>query len=98
MYTSGYYGLYYGAVFLTYNQLVIQDLDFVIFYIRNISDESSRGSVLFSYDFEYNVCLELLINGYFGKTNREYTFAINRSTYERQTKGLFAEFSIKLGF
>ncbi len=97
-YTPNYYGIYYGGVFLTYNRLFIQDLNLSVYYIRNISDESSVISSLFAYDFEYNVSLNLIVNGYLGKPNREYTIGMNTSSLNKYTRALSTEFMIKLAF
>jgi hypothetical protein len=99
-YTPNYYGIYYGGIFLTYNRLFIQDLNFTVNYIRNISDGSSIVSGLFAYSFEYNVSINLLVNGFMGKPNREYTYAMmaNDSSYENYTRALSTELMVKMTF
>jgi hypothetical protein len=100
LYTPNYYGIYYGGLFLTYNRLFIQDLNFSLYYIRNISDESSVISGNFAYNYEYNVSLNLTVNGYLGKQNREYTIGMNSSSVspEEKTRALLTEFMIKMAF
>lgn len=89
LYSPNYYGMYYAGLFLTYNRLFIQDLNFTLYYIQNITDESSVISCLFAYSYEYNVTISLMINGYTGKSQREYTFLGNALSAELMVKLVF---------
>lgn len=89
LYTPNYYGMYYSGLFVTYNRLFIQDLNFTLYYIRNISDESSVISGILAYNFEYNVTISLIINCFTGKAHREYTALGNTASAELMVKLVF---------
>ena len=89
LYQPNYYGIYYAGLFVSFARLFVQDLSLSLYYIANISDESHAVAGIFTYDFEYNTSMTLMLAGFPGPHNREYTAHGN---------ALAAEFMLKLLF
>lgn len=89
LYEPNYYGRYYAAAFLYIMQFFSKDLTLSLNYMRNISDESSIVSCLFSYNMAYNLTLGFMINGFLGPPNREYTISGNTLSTEITVKIVF---------
>jgi hypothetical protein len=79
-YHAGYYGQYYGALFITYNSFFLTNLTLTLDALANFSDGSAIPMVMLSYAPVNNFTLTFQIGGYIGADNREYTVAYNPTT------------------
>ena len=89
LYTPNYYGRYYAGMFITVRQIFVEELSAMVNCIVNIRDQSSVISGMITYAPYYDLNLNLQVNGFIGKQNREYTVYGNY---------LVTEFSAKLVF
>ena len=89
LYTPNYYGKYYAGIFITIRQMFVEELSSMVNCIVNIKDQSSVISGIITYAPYYDLTLNLMVNGFIGKENREYTVYGNY---------LMTEFSVKLVF
>ncbi|MFC1668996.1 hypothetical protein ACFL20_01275 [Spirochaetota bacterium] len=89
IYEPNYHGKYYGGLFFTITRLFVQDLFCMVNYIINLSDYSSVLSTMFSYTWMYNLTFGLMINGYMGKKDREFTFSGNAMSTEITVRLVF---------
>jgi hypothetical protein len=89
LYTPNYYGRYYAGMFITIRQMFVEELSAMVNCIVNIQDQSSVISGMITYAPYYDLNLNLQVNGFIGKQNREYTVYGNY---------LITEFSAKLVF
>jgi hypothetical protein len=88
-YEPNYYGVYYAGLFCTVSQVFTQDLSLALNYISNLTDGSSVASGMISYTLTYNFTLGLMVNGFLGRGNREYTAQGNAMTVEFSAKIIF---------
>ncbi len=88
-YEPNYYGVYYAGLFCTVSQVFTQDLSLALNYIANLTDGSSVVSGMLSYTLTYNFTLGLMVNGFLGKGNREYTAQGNAMTVECSARVVF---------
>jgi hypothetical protein len=96
-YTPYYYGMYYLGLFLSLAQVGTSDLSMGLNYIINLSDYSSVLAYSINYMLHYNLTLSLLINGYFGYPNTEFTTYFTSSNAVA-ARGMSAELLVKLAF
>lgn len=89
LYTPNYYGKYYVGAFITIRQMFIEELSSMINCVVNIQDQSSIISGTITYAPYYDLLLNLMVNGFVGKTNREYTVYGNYFTTELSVKLVF---------
>jgi hypothetical protein len=89
IYEPNYYGVYYAAAFITCSQIYFEELSAIINYMMNISDRSSIVSGMLSYSMVYNMTIGLMVNGFLGSRDREYTLMGNAAS---------AELTVKLAF
>jgi hypothetical protein len=89
LYTPNYYGKYYAGIFITIRQMFVEELSSMVNCIVNVKDQSSVISGMITYAPYYDLTLNLQVNGFIGKRNREYTVFGNY---------LVTEFSAKLVF
>jgi hypothetical protein len=89
MYEPNYYGVYYAAAFLTISQIYFEELSAIFNYMINISDKSSIISGMISYSMVYNLTIGLMVNGFLGSRDREYTFSGNAASAELTVKLTF---------
>ncbi len=97
LYTPYYYGMYYLGLFLSLAQVGTSDLSMGLNYIINLSDYSSVLSFSTNYMLHYNLTLTLLLNGYFGFPNTEFTTYFT-TTNAIAARGMSAELLVKLAF
>jgi len=74
-YQAGYYGRYYGALFLTVNSFFLTNLTLSLNGLANITDLSGIAAATLSYAPVNNFALSLQIGAYLGEENREYTYS-----------------------
>jgi hypothetical protein len=89
LYTPNYYGKYYAGIFITIRQMFVEELSSMVNCIVNIKDQSSVISGTITYAPYYDLTLNLMINGFIGKENREYTVYGNYVTTELSVKLVF---------
>jgi hypothetical protein len=89
LYEAHYYGKYYAGMFITIRQMFVEELSSMLQCVVNIGDQSSVVSGMLTYAPFYDLTLNLMVNGFVGKTNREYTVYGNY---------IFSEISVKLVF
>ncbi|OHD62995.1 MAG: hypothetical protein A2176_09195 [Spirochaetes bacterium RBG_13_51_14] len=89
LYTPNYYGKYYAGAFITIRQMFVEELSAMINCIVNIGDQSSIVSGIISYAPYYDLTLNLMVNGFIGKENREYTVYGNYVVAELSAKLVF---------
>ncbi|MCU0848622.1 MAG: hypothetical protein MUD12_12115 [Spirochaetes bacterium] len=89
LYTPNYYSRYYGGAFITVKQIFIEEISAGLNYIINMCDKSSVVSGLISYSPVYDLSLNLMVNGFIGRRNREYTVLGNYLTTELSVKLVF---------
>ncbi len=97
LYTPYYYGMYYLGLFLSLAQVGTSDLSMGLNYIINLSDYSSVISYSTTYMLHYNLSLTLLLNGFLGYPNTEFTTYFS-STNSIAARGMSAELLVKLSF
>lgn len=73
IYQANYYSKYYAAVFTTVNKFIISDLALNMNLIGNIQQLSFIASAGLTYATLNDFKASLLVNGYFGKKDTEYT-------------------------
>jgi len=78
-YSSGDYGQYYGALFLTVNKFILNDMTLTLSGIGNFSDLSFMAAAELAYSPVYNFTITFSLIGYFGENLREYTVALDPS-------------------
>ncbi len=89
LYTPNYYGRYYAGLFITIRQMFVEELSSMVNCVVNIQDQSSIVSGMITYAPFYDLTLNLMVNGFVGKTNREYTLYGNYFTTELSVKLVF---------
>ncbi|HOD14923.1 MAG: hypothetical protein KBC90_12765 [Spirochaetes bacterium] len=89
LYTPNYMGKYYVGGFITIREMFVQELSSMINCVVNIREESSIISGMISYAPFYDLTLNLMVNGFVGKENREYTVYGNYLTAELSVKLVF---------
>ncbi|MBP7735679.1 MAG: hypothetical protein KA369_06865 [Spirochaetes bacterium] len=89
LYTPNYYGKWYAGLFITIRQMFVEELSAMINGVVNIQDQSSIVSGMITYAPFYDLSLTLMVNGFVGKTNREYTVYGNYFTSELSIKLVF---------
>ncbi len=89
LYTPNYYGKWYAGIFITIRQMFVEELSSMVNCIVNIQDQSSIVSGMITYAPFYDMTLNLMVNGFVGKTNREYTVYGNYFTTELSVKLVF---------
>ena len=76
-YQSGYYGQYYGALFITINSFFLTNMTLTLDMLANLSDLSAIPMVILSYAPVNNFTLSFQLGAYVGADNREYTISNN---------------------
>jgi hypothetical protein len=76
-YQPGFYGKYYGALFVTVNKFIISDMTLALSGLGNLSDMSGIVMVSLSYSPVNNFSISLQLGSYVGADNREYTISYN---------------------
>ena len=89
LYAPNYYGKYYAGLFITIRQMFVEELSSMVNCVVNIQDQSSIISGMITYAPFYDMTLNLMVNGFVGKTNREYTVYGNYFTTELSVKLVF---------
>ncbi len=89
LYMPNYYSQFYAGLFITIRQMFVQELSSMINCVVNIQDQSSIISGMITYSPFYDLALNLMISGFVGKTNREYTVYGNYLTSELSVKLVF---------
>ena len=89
LYTPNYYGKWYAGLFITIRQMFVEELSSMINCVVNIQDQSSIVSGMITYSPFYDLAINLQVNGFVGKTNREYTVLGNYFTTELSVKLVF---------
>ncbi|MDD5067177.1 MAG: hypothetical protein PHF84_09040 [bacterium] len=84
-YEANYYSVYYGALFITVNRIFIDELSLSLNGIGNFNDKSYILSTGLNYNPTYNFTISLLVSGYMGNGNREYTKSGNALSAEIDT-------------
>lgn len=79
-YRAGYYGQYYGALFITINSFGLSNMTLSLNGLMNFSDSSAVALVGLSYAPISNFTLQLQLGSYLGADNREYTISFNPTT------------------
>jgi hypothetical protein len=77
---SGYYGQYYGAVFVTINDFGSTNMTLTLSGLANLSDLSGTVLAGLSYSPVNNFTLSLQLGSYLGADNREYTASYDSTT------------------
>ncbi len=95
----GYYGRYYGALFVTINQFIIHDMTLSLSGLGNFSDLTGIVLAMLTYTPVNNFELSLQVGGYIlGMFNGEYTISPNPSTGGLGANMFFASLGAKVSF
>ena len=78
-YLPGYYGQYYGALFVTVSKFIVSDMTLTLSGLANLSDTSGIAMVAFAYAPVNNFELSLQLGSYLGPDNSEYTISPSTS-------------------
>jgi hypothetical protein len=97
-YQAGYYGKYYGAVFVSISQFGLHDMTLVLSGLCNFSDLSGIAMANLSYSPVNNFTLSLQVGSYLGADRREYTIAYNPSTGSIGNNLMVAALTAKVAF
>jgi hypothetical protein len=97
-YHAGYYGQYYGALFITCSSFFLTNLTLTVDVLANLSDFSAIPMVMLSYAPVNNFTLSLQLGGYLGADNREYTAAVNSTTGALTNNALFVILGATVNF
>ena len=97
-YNAGYYGQYYGALFITYNSFFLTNMTLTLDMLANLSDLSAIPMVMLSYAPVNNFTLSFQVGAYLGADSREYTIAYNPSTGAVTNNALFAILGVTVNF
>jgi hypothetical protein len=97
-YHAGYYGQYYGALFVSCNDFLVLNLTLSMDALVNFSDGSVIPMVQLSYAPVNNFSLTLQVGGYVGADNTEYTIAVNPSTGTVTNNALFVILGATVNF
>jgi hypothetical protein len=73
-YQAGYYGKYYGALFVTVNSFILTNMTLSLSGLANFSDLSAIAMAALSYAPVNNFTLTLQLGAYLGQDSREYTY------------------------
>jgi len=79
-YQSGYYGQYYGALFITINSFFLTNMTLTLDMLANFSDLSAIPMVILSYTPVNNFTLSFQLGACLGADKREYTVSYNPSS------------------
>ena len=79
-YQSGYYGQYYGALFITINSFFLTNMTLTLDMLANFSDLSAIPMVMLSYTPVNNFTLSFQLGACLGADKREYTVSYNPSS------------------
>jgi len=79
-YQSGYYGQYYGAAFVSFNDFGATNVTLSLDALANFSDMSAVALVGVSYAPVNNFTLSLQLGSYLGADFREFTISANPTT------------------
>jgi len=77
-YQAGYYGQYYGALFVTVNSFFLTNMTLSLNGLANFSDLSAITTIGLSYAPVNNFTLTLQLGAYLGEESREYTYSGNQ--------------------
>jgi hypothetical protein len=94
-YQAGYYGKYYGALFVTVNSFFRTNLTLSLSGLANFSDLSAIAVAGLSYAPVNNFTLTLQLGAYPGPEDREYTYSETSAT---SATLLFATLGAKVAF
>ena len=97
-YHAGYYGQYYGALFISINSFGLSNMTLSLNGLFNFSDQSAIALVGLSYAPVSNFTLQLQLGSYLGDSNREYTVGVNPSTGALSSNMFFAILSAQVNF
>jgi hypothetical protein len=97
-YHAGYYGQYYGALFVTINSFFMTNLTLTLDVLANLSDFSAIPMVMLSYAPVNNFTLSFQVGAYVGADNREYTVSFNQTTGAVSNNALFAILGATVNF
>jgi len=77
-YESGNYGKFYGALFITVNEFIRNDMTLTLSGMGNFSDMSFIAMVNLSMEPVNNFTLNFSVTAYLGPDEREYTISFNQ--------------------
>lgn len=97
-YHAGYYGQYYGALFITINSFFLSNLTLSLDGLANFSDQSAIAIVGLAYAPISNFTLQLQVGANVGADNREYTISVNPTSGAVTNNQLFAILSATVNF
>jgi hypothetical protein len=95
---SGYYGQYYGAMFVTINDFGSPNMTLTLSGLANLTDQSGIALAGLSYSPVNNFSLSLQLGSYLGAVNREYTYAFNTTTNTLTSNALFGILTATINF
>lgn len=94
----GYYGKYYGALFITVNQFIVSNMTLTLSGLANLSDTSGIAMVALAYDPVNNFELSLQLGSFLGPDNSEYTVSFNPSSGTPANNMFFVSLGAKVNF
>jgi len=97
-YHAGYYGQYYGAMFVTINSFGLSNMTLTLNGLCNFSDMSAIALVGLSYAPIQNFTLQLQIGSYIGADNGEYVLSYNPLTNALTNNMFFAILGAQINF
>ena len=97
-YHAGYYGQYYGALFVTVNKFPASNMTLSLSGLANVSDLSGIAMAMLSYAPVNNFTLSLQLGAYLGAGTGEYTISYNPATNTLGNNALFAILGAKVVF
>jgi hypothetical protein len=97
-YHMGYYGQYYGALFVTVNKFILSDMTLGLSGLANFSDLSGIAMATLSYSPVNNFTLSLQLGAYLAAGTGEYTISYNPANDTLRNNALFAILGAKVLF
>jgi hypothetical protein len=97
-YHYGYYGQYYGALFVSINDFGLQNMTLSLNGLMNFSDTSAIALVGLSDSPVNNFTLQLQVGSYLGPSNGEYVISINQTTGTPINNMFFVILSAQVNF
>jgi hypothetical protein len=95
---SGNYGKYYGALFVTINEFITDDMTLSVSGMGNFSDLSFIAMTGFDIVPVNNFTISFTVTGYLGSDNREYTLAVDPTNYSIENNLLSLGIGAKVAF
>jgi hypothetical protein len=97
-YRAGYYGQYYGALFVSINDFGLPNMTLSLNGLMNFSDTSAIAYIGLADSPVNNFTLQVQVGSYLGNSNSEYTFTLNPTTGALASNMFFVILSAQVNF